>query len=492
MKLAKVYLKNFRCFEDYEVLFGERTTVLIGKNGTGKTNLITALKKSLSFIFSRKNVGVQNSISLSGDLHLAKFDMFDARFDNSNRDFIYPIAIAMEAIIDGVDMSWELAKGRAGGSILESGYKDALKTFLAKHSDTHSALPVLAFFSDSYPHIKTNISKNTIAVINKVGAMPKSFGYYQWDADTNCAEIWQQRYIKVYNDLNDYKKSPSSIQDEINLLQELLNNNQGQLHENAAEVANKIKQLEIEKSKLSSSLPINSDAEEIAFIDHYLKTFTEPLRNDLPFINAEFQVKNILVSRPKGGDHNIQFVFANGNTTFFDNLPQGYKRLFSIIFDIAYRCYVLNKATEPQGIVFIDEIELHLHPSLQQEVLARFRKTFPNVQFFVSTHTPLVISNMKADGKSNKIIKLEHNGLGYTNTPVGNIYGLDYNTGLTDIMDAQYRPAAIDNLIDSYVILKLRNKENEAKIIWDEIFEIVGHDNERMKQEINNKLEANR
>ena len=82
--------------------------------------------------------------------------------------------------------------------------------------------------------------------------------------------------------------------------------------------------------------------------------------------------------------------------------------------------------------------------------------------------------------------------MGYTNTPVGNIYGLDYNTGLTDIMDAQYRPAAIDNLIDSYVILKLRNKENEAKIIWDEIFEIVGHDNERMKQEINNKLEANR
>ena len=109
---------------------------------------------------------------------------------------------------------------------------------------------------------------------------------------------------------------------------------------------------------------------------------------------------------------------------FFDNLPQGYKRLFSIVFDIAYRSYILNQAKEPEGIVFIDEIELHLHPSLQQEVLGRLRKTFPKIQFIVSTHSLLVISNLKSENNSNKIIRLENDGLTYSNEPVENIYGI--------------------------------------------------------------------
>jgi hypothetical protein len=59
-------------------------------------------------------------------------------------------------------------------------------------------------------------------------------------------------------------------------------------------------------------------------------------------------------------------------------------------------------------------------------------------------------------------------------------------------MHAAYRPASIDNLIDSYVILKLRNKESDAQMIWNEIFEVVGVDNANIKQEILDKLDANK
>jgi hypothetical protein len=61
-----------------------------------------------------------------------------------------------------------------------------------------------------------------------------------------------------------------------------------------------------------------------------------------------------------------------------------------------------------------------------------------------------------------------------------------------DIMDVPYRPSTIDNLIDSYVILKLRNKDVDALKILDEIFSLVGIDNAWIENEIEEKLTANR
>jgi predicted ATP-binding protein involved in virulence len=175
---------------------------------------------------------------------------------------------------------------------------------------------------------------------------------------------------------------------------------------------------------------------------------------------------------------------------FFDHLPQGYKRLFSMVLDIAYRSYILNQSQEPEGIVFIDEIELHLHPSLQQEVLQRFTLTFPKMQFIVSTHSPLVISNLVVDNKENVIVKLESNGELYSNKEVGNIYGIDYTTSLMDVMETSYRSSDIDNLIDSYVILTIKERKQDAQKIWDEIFQLVG-DNSRIREEIERKIKEN-
>ncbi len=491
MILEKVAIENFRCFKKYDVSFAEQTTVLIGKNGSGKTNLIYALKKGMSFIFSRKNVGVRNFLALSGDLHITKFGVFDARFDNDQRDFIYPISIVLDASIGEEKLHWLFSKRSATGSISDSGYKEALISFFRNYSAENSTLPVLAFFSDSYPHIKINISNNTDQIIKKEGVMPRSFGYYQWDADTNCAEIWQRRFIKVYNDVNDYKKSPSALQDEIEFLETRIMNKDEHDRDRVSEWEEKITELKEEMELLNKTQPKDSNKEEINFVEYCLKSFTAPLRADLDFINQEFEVKHIYVSRPKGGDFNIQFSFANGNVMFFDNLPQGYKRLFSIVFDIAYRSYILNQSKEPEGIVFIDEVELHLHPTLQEEVLGRLSKTFPKIQFVVSTHSPIVVSNLNADGKCNKILKLESQGLNYSIEPVDNVYGIDYTTGLMDIMGAKYRPSTIDNLIDSYVILKLRQRESDAGKIWNEIFSLVGRNNKRIEQEINDKLEAN-
>ena len=48
-----------------------------------------------------------------------------------------------------------------------------------------------------------------------------------------------------------------------------------------------------------------------------------------------------------------------------------------------------------KGIVLIDEVDLHLHPTWQSEVVARLRKTFSSCQFFLTTHSPHIVSNIK-------------------------------------------------------------------------------------------------
>ena len=54
MKIKNIQLNNYRNFEEYSIDFGKETTILIGKNGSGKTNLLLAIKHALSFIFSKK------------------------------------------------------------------------------------------------------------------------------------------------------------------------------------------------------------------------------------------------------------------------------------------------------------------------------------------------------------------------------------------------------------------------------------------------------
>ena len=88
----------------------------------------------------------------------------------------------------------------------------------------------------------------------------------------------------------------------------------------------------------------------------------------------------------------------NGNEFYFQELSDGEKCYFSLIADIARRLAIANPdIDEPlngEGVVLIDEIDLHLHPKWQVEVLTKLTEIFPNCQFFITTHSPFVVSNI--------------------------------------------------------------------------------------------------
>lgn len=91
-----------------------------------------------------------------------------------------------------------------------------------------------------------------------------------------------------------------------------------------------------------------------------------------------------------------------------------------MIADITYRMAVLNpnlrdKTSETPGIVLIDEIDMHLHPKRQWNIIGALRQTFPNVQFIASTHSPILIASCK----KGQLIRMEKDEVTYDTSCYG-------------------------------------------------------------------------
>jgi len=88
-------------------------------------------------------------------------------------------------------------------------------------------------------------------------------------------------------------------------------------------------------------------------------------------------------------------------------LSQGYQSMFAWIADLIGHAFldagVAVSLRELEGVVLLDEIDLHLHPTWQRRVVPILRKVFPRLQFVVTTHSPLVLTGFEAD----EIIRLE-------------------------------------------------------------------------------------
>jgi len=89
-----------------------------------------------------------------------------------------------------------------------------------------------------------------------------------------------------------------------------------------------------------------------------------------------------------------------------DELSDGYKSIFAITVDIIQTLSKDNLAFETaEAIVLIDEIGTHLHPRWKMEVVNRLRKTFPKIQFIVTTHEPLCLRGLE----KNEVLVLKRN-----------------------------------------------------------------------------------
>lgn len=93
----------------------------------------------------------------------------------------------------------------------------------------------------------------------------------------------------------------------------------------------------------------------------------------------------------------------DGRALPFEYLSDGVRNFFAMMADISHRCVLLNPhlrenaLKHTKGVVLIDELDLHLHPSWQKSVIRSLLDTFPNIQFIVTTHSPFLIQETEAN-----------------------------------------------------------------------------------------------
>jgi predicted ATP-binding protein involved in virulence len=167
--------------------------------------------------------------------------------------------------------------------------------------------------------------------------------------------------------------------------------------------------------------------------------------------------------------------FESGHVASWSELSDGFHVFLALIGDIARRSVMLNesdggKAPErAEGVILIDEIDLHLHPQWQRIVLEGLRKAFPKLQFVVSTHSPQVLSSTQ----NRQVRRLEDGRIQEQNVFVE---GRDTNAILREEMNTDDRDkAGADDLDRLHHAIDSGSRE-EAERIYKQLLARWGTD----------------
>ena len=138
-------------------------------------------------------------------------------------------------------------------------------------------------------------------------------------------------------------------------------------------------------------------------------------------------------------------VDKRGQPFYLHQLSDGERGLLALVFDLTRRLAIANPDSdnpiaEGVALVLIDEIELHLHPKWQRDVLQRLRDIFKACQFVVTTHSPLVLGEVPA--RCVRFLEFVDGKVGVT-VPA-EAYGMDANRILQEFMDAPVRNRQVD------------------------------------------------
>lgn len=449
MKIKHLKIENFHCYKEEEFDFADQTTIFIGKNGTGKSSLIKALCDAISFIFNKSNTNSWGFSPLSNEVTDLGVENIKVREIYHNGQIADYVSIQGKAEMksqakDNSDkkilLEWDFRRNSYEKATLQNSlYKEAyikFRTFI----DESDNYPLLVYYSDRYPHINTSLGSNVKTLLNEDNHIGRTWGYYHWNEFTSCTEIWQKRFIRISNLLLSIERSLKEIEDD-----------------------------GARNTLLKQKEQINR---EVNYVTKYLKIFTDNDIEGLSDRSEDFKVSSVSVDGVT--DFYLKFTFADGVQRNWYELPAGLERLFSIVFDMSYRSFILNKGVfEPEGIVLIDELDLHLHPSLQQDVLLRFTHTFPKVQFIIATHSPLIVTNLRQDDQ-NKVFKMERRGNEYSHNATGNLFIHDYNYTLYEIMQTEPRNFLLNSLSERYIRLRNRKKDDKAQEVLEQLKNLIG------------------
>ena len=170
-----------------------------------------------------------------------------------------------------------------------------------------------------------------------------------------------------------------------------------------------------------------------------------------------------------GDNEHVVVVFSAGKDgdVRFEELGFGYQTTLTWLADFCKRMFELYPDAEnplhEEAVVLVDEIDLHLHPKWQRDLVPTLSKIFPNVQFIVTTHSPHVLQSMedvnlyvlRRNAESGEIEAERSNVTSFTGWTVEEILGVTMELG-DDVLSVAY------NAVKKDFEEALRNKDRAA------------------------------
>lgn len=240
-------------------------------------------------------------------------------------------------------------------------------------------------------------------------------------------------------------------------------------------------QEDLENEDLVRKLPLfKAVPQEILFAADHQDPQLRAVRNALSRLLPEF--KNLTVRRSPLRME----VEKQGQVLTINQLSDGEKCVIAMVSDLARRIAIANPLrTDPltgEGVILIDEIDLHLHPKWQRRIVPRLVEVFPNCQFILSTHSPHVLTHVQPEN----IVLLDWSAEGITASKPAESYGKTVNRILEDLMGLETtRPEPIDAAIQRLYQLIDRGELDQAKQTIDEIKAAMGQtDPDLVKAEV--------
>jgi predicted ATP-binding protein involved in virulence len=210
--------------------------------------------------------------------------------------------------------------------------------------------------------------------------------------------------------------------------------------------------------------------EERRDVPEYRDHRLEAVRKALPKFMPEFTNLRIRRSPLR------MTVFKKDQELVINQLSDGEKCLLAMVSDLARRLAIANPGLpdplQGEGIILIDEIELHFHPQWQRGILPTLSATFPNCQFIVSTHSPQIVSDVQPGA----IYLLQQTPQGLTAAHAVSSYGRDSNQILEDLMGIPDRPLHIKSRLQQLFRLIDDGNLDAAQQLKEQLEQQIGLD----------------
>ena len=347
MKIEKLLINNYRGFKgkQNDLLFSPQLNVFVGINGAGKSSLLDLLAIFLNQFTVKLGGTTQREI----EYNLNQLDINITGNETINSIIISAPWVFSNKPIFGetnVKLKWEIIRDFRGGRNNYEGLKEYIKNyqdFISKNSNCN--IPIIKYFHSQRATNEKNISR-----------------------------FIHKRYLSEQLRAYDFAFEKNLEFDEF--------------------IGWFIEEENMENREKIARKDFNYFTPNLKIIKSAIRNFFEEFRADR-YDNLRVEDRTIM---SKQSERSSLVIDKNQKTYNLKQLSDGEKVLILMVSDIAHRLAIANPILESalngSGIVLIDEIDLHLHPQWQREIIPCLIKTFPNLQFFITTHSPQVISSV--------------------------------------------------------------------------------------------------